>query len=200
MDKTELEGNNPKRLGPRIWRGVTLQLFLVAVLPLTVLVLIITFGSLRLHHEAMRSLVSDRNLLAVQSAAVSLSKEIDHLGSTLQIVSKTIENEGELGFVIDQVKENLDIFDGGVAAIDAIDGSVIFIGNSTIKKLAESQIWPDILNAIQLRNPGSVNYFANQTIEDQTIYACFYHRFKRGISNRSFFSRKTAYIRTINYF
>jgi hypothetical protein len=76
-DKTDLESNIPRRLGKRIWRGVTLQLFLIAVLPLTVLVLIITFGSLKLHHEAMRSLVTDRNFRAVESAATSLSKEIE---------------------------------------------------------------------------------------------------------------------------
>lgn len=173
MDKTDLGSNNPKRLGPRIWRGVTLQLFLVAVLPLTVLVLIITFGSLKLHHEAMRSLVTDRNLLAVQSAAVSLSKEIDHLGSTLEIVSLTVENGGELGIVLNQVQENLDIFDGGVAAIDDTDGSVIFIGNSTIRKLAESQIWLEILSTLKLSNNGSVNFFANQKIEDQPYTPVF---------------------------
>jgi len=55
-----------KRLGARILSGVTLQLFLVAVLPLIVLVLIVTFGSLSMHHEAMRSLVANRNLRAVQ--------------------------------------------------------------------------------------------------------------------------------------
>jgi two-component system sensor histidine kinase UhpB len=173
LDKTGLETNNPKRLGPRIWRGVTLQLFLVAVLPLTILVLIITFGSLKLHYEAMRSLVTDRNLLAVQSAAVSLSKEIEHLGSTLEIVSKNVENGGELGIVLNRIQENLDIFDGGVAAIDGKDQSVIFIGNSAIKKLAASQSWPDILNAIELRNPGSVNYYANQTIDGRPYTPVF---------------------------
>jgi signal transduction histidine kinase len=173
LDKTDPEPNNLKRLGPRIWRGVTVQLFLVAVLPLTVLVLIITFGSLKLHHEAMRSLVTDRNLLAVQSAAVSLSKEIDHRGSTLEIVSKTVENSGESGIVINQIKENLDIFDGGVAAIDDTDGSIIFIGNSAIKKLAGSQTWPEILKAMKSSNPGRVDYSANQFIEGRPYTPVF---------------------------
>jgi len=39
------------------WRGFTLQLFLITILPLTVLLLVVAFGSQTLHHEAMRSLV-----------------------------------------------------------------------------------------------------------------------------------------------
>jgi hypothetical protein len=48
------------------WRGVTPQLFLVVILPLTILLLIITFGGLRLHQQSMRSLVGERD--AVRSS------------------------------------------------------------------------------------------------------------------------------------
>jgi hypothetical protein len=75
-------------LRPRLWRGVTLQLFLVAILPLTVLVIVVTFGSLELHHRAMRSLVADRNLLAVQSAAAGLGKAITNRSETLALVPR----------------------------------------------------------------------------------------------------------------
>jgi hypothetical protein len=51
------------------WWGFTWQLFLVTVLPLTVLVLLVAFGSQSLHHDAMRSLVGDRDLRAVRLPA-----------------------------------------------------------------------------------------------------------------------------------
>lgn len=167
MPKSDLESNIPRRLGKRIWRGVTLQLFLVAVLPLTVLVLVITFGSLKLHHDAMRSLVTDRNLRAVQSAATSLSKEIEHLGSTLEIISKTVETGGELGEVLFQVKESLAVFDGGVAAVNRNGDPAAFIGNRAIQQLANSPDWLKIINLVMLSKSGNAVYLSIQTVEGQ---------------------------------
>ncbi|MEL7655584.1 MAG: histidine kinase [Bacillota bacterium] len=167
MNKPDLESNIPQRLGKRIWRGVTLQLFLVAVLPLTVLVLVITFGSIKLHQEAMRSLVSDRNLRAVQSAADSISREIDHRGSTLEIISKTVEAGGEVEEALIQVEENLAVFDGGMAVISRNGDPTAFIGNRAIRQFAASPDWFKILNAIKTSIPGNVEYLSIQTVEGQ---------------------------------
>ncbi len=60
------------------WRGLTLQLFVIIVLPLTALLLVITFGSLSAHQTAMRNLVGERDEQAVRTAANAIESEINY--------------------------------------------------------------------------------------------------------------------------
>jgi hypothetical protein len=41
------------------WRGMIWQLFVITILPLAVLTLVIAFGSLTIHQNAMRMLVGE---------------------------------------------------------------------------------------------------------------------------------------------
>lgn len=148
----------------RTWRGVTLQLFLVAILPLTVLVLIITFGSLTLHHKAMRSLVADRNQRAVQSIAISLSKEIEHRGKTIELISRTVGSGESSNTILSRVEADLSIFEGGVASVNASGEPVTYFGNPVIEQLVNSSDWPKLLKAIQSVKPGTSQYLPNQLI------------------------------------
>jgi len=82
------------------WRGFTLQLFIITVLPLSALLLVVAFGSQSLHHEAMRSLVGDRDLRTVLAASSSLEKELSHLSSTIQILSRNLNEKSDLNSLI----------------------------------------------------------------------------------------------------
>ncbi|MHB0924033.1 MAG: histidine kinase [Bellilinea sp.] len=112
-----------KRLGTRILSGVTLQLFLVAVLPLIVLVLIVTFGSLSMHHQAMRSLVANRNLRTVQYAAAGIEKAIDHRTDILEMLAKVLVMTDNQAATFIEFESELSVFEGG-AAILAPTGAV----------------------------------------------------------------------------
>src|SRR5512134_2253474 len=59
-------------------RGLTVQILAITVLPLTLLLLLIAFGSYSLHQRDMRALVSERDERAVQSAAAALESELHH--------------------------------------------------------------------------------------------------------------------------
>lgn len=113
-----------KRFGTRILSGVTLQLFLVAVLPLIVLVLIVTFGSLSMHHQAMRSLVANRNLRAVQYAAAGIEKEINHRTDILEMLAKVLGSTDIQAVTFKEIENELSVFEGG-AAILAQTGTVV---------------------------------------------------------------------------
>ena len=97
------------------WRGFTLQLFLITVLPLTALLLVVAFGSQMLHHDAMRNLVGDRDLRTVRAAASSLEREITHLAGTIQIISRSLDGKSDFSALILQPEEISAIFDGGLA-------------------------------------------------------------------------------------
>lgn len=97
------------------WLGFTWQLILVTVLPLTVLVLLVAFGSQMLHHDAMRALVGDRDLRAVRAAANSLEQELMHRVFTIQMLGREIgarTNFDGLSLNSAEISNN---FDGGVA-------------------------------------------------------------------------------------
>ena len=66
------------RRGLPVWRGLTVQLFVLVILPLTLLLLIIAFGSYSLHQRDMRALVGERDQRAVQSAAAAMESELHH--------------------------------------------------------------------------------------------------------------------------
>ena len=106
---------NPPPSKKSNWRGFTLQLFLISVLPLTALLLVVAFGSQMLHHEAMRSLVGDRDLRTVRAAASSLEREVSHLTSSIQIISRTLNGKPEFDSLPLTTQEISAIFDGGIA-------------------------------------------------------------------------------------
>jgi len=58
--------------------GLVLQLFAFVLLPLTILLVAITFGSISIHQRAMRTLVGERDERAVSAAAVALNSQIDN--------------------------------------------------------------------------------------------------------------------------
>lgn len=58
-------------------RGLIPQFFLLILLPLTVLLLGVTFGGLALHKQAMRSLVGQRDERAVRAAAQALTDQLN---------------------------------------------------------------------------------------------------------------------------
>ena len=99
------------------WQGFPLQFFLFKIFPLSTLLLVIAFGSLSLHHQAMRSLVGDRDLRAVRAAANSLDQEITHQVTLLQFIKENANDENDLIKVMSKSKESLSSFDKGVLLV-----------------------------------------------------------------------------------
>ena len=64
-------------------RGLTLQLLLFAVLPLTLLLVVIAYGSLVLHSEAMRTLVAEREARAGHAAADAIAGQLRQRGLSI---------------------------------------------------------------------------------------------------------------------
>ena len=98
------------------WRSLT-QLFAFTILPLTLLLLLIAFGSVYMHEKDMRALVGERDERAVQSAAAALESELHHRVATMALLANSSE----------ETKLNTDLtsdFDGGLAFVSS-DGTRI---------------------------------------------------------------------------
>ncbi len=110
------------------WWGFTPQFFLFLVLPLTIVVLVVAFGSQTLHHEAMRALVGDRDLKTVRAAANSLEEEFTHRSSIIKMLANEIGAQPNLDALPADQEEIAASFDGGLALFSP-DGHLIAATN-----------------------------------------------------------------------
>lgn len=97
------------------WRGLTLQLFVVIVLPITALLLVVAFGGVALHQNAMRGMVGERDERAVRSAAGAIREQILHRSASVQLLAQRASD----GIAPAQILSTSDFlradFDGGLA-------------------------------------------------------------------------------------
>ncbi|MBK6791072.1 MAG: hypothetical protein IPG80_00715 [Anaerolineales bacterium] len=93
------------------WRGL-IQLFVVTILPLTLLLLLVIISSITLHERDMRALVGERDERAVQSAAAAIESELHHRTAMITLLSTSLD-ESPIG------EEIHSDFDGGIAYFDS---------------------------------------------------------------------------------
>ncbi|MBI5353614.1 MAG: cache and HAMP domain-containing protein, partial [Chloroflexi bacterium] len=104
-------------------RGLTVQLLAITVLPLTLLLLLIAFGSISLHQQDMRALVGERDERAVQSAASALTSELHHRAANISNLVALVELSKDTTS-IHATSDLASDFDGGLAYLD-MDGHLI---------------------------------------------------------------------------
>ena len=148
-------------------RGLTVQVFAITVLPLTLLLLIITFTSVFRHQQDMRALVGERDERAVQSAAVALDAELHHRASNISnlIALAEVTNKPTLISTTDDLAAD---FDGGLAYITP-DGQLI-------TTTGDPKLWEAALqNKVSLAEPaeqysGSTSQpvFSNAFLDSQS--------------------------------
>ena len=100
------------------WRGVTAQLFALVVLPLAILILVIAFGGLSLHRQAMRTLVGERDERAVRAAASAISEQLNHREKAIQnlaLLASKLSSPEELHSALISSDFLLEDFDFGMA-------------------------------------------------------------------------------------
>ncbi len=103
--------------------GLTPLLFLIVVLPLTALLVVIAFGSLALHSQAMRALVAERDARSVHAAADAISEQIRTRGASIQALAVHALHVSPQNALVEFSFLAPD-FEGGLALIDS-DGSML---------------------------------------------------------------------------
>jgi len=110
--------NYKLRLPPQ---GLMMQLVAIILLPLTLILLVVTFGSIAVHQNAMRTMVGQRDERAVSTAASALGAQLDLRMRELDGLRRMIASSAK-----DPAFENLasissleNDFDQGIGIIDA---------------------------------------------------------------------------------
>ena len=98
-------------------RGLNSQLFFVVILPISILLIAITFGSFALHQGAMRELVATRDQRTVNSSARALGEQLDHRKAVIQSIGLRTEDILSQDDFLTSVEFLSDDFDAGIAVI-----------------------------------------------------------------------------------
>lgn len=104
------------------WRGLPIQLFILTILPLTLLLLVIAFGSLLLHQRSMRQMVGERDERATRAAASAISEQLKHRAAATRSLALRAADLGSPEQVLADALFLLPDFDGGIALFDGESG------------------------------------------------------------------------------
>jgi signal transduction histidine kinase len=166
-----------KNIRTSLLRGLTVQLLAITVLPLTLLLLVIVFGSVSLHQQDMRALVGERDERAVQAAAAALDSELHHRAaniSNLVALAELSENKSSISRTEDLASD----FDGGIAYLD-MEGRVItstphsglweLVGQNGISLASATDVQPVFSSPFLDLNSNKILVIVSQAIPSQNM-------------------------------
>jgi len=104
--------------------GALIQLFGLVILPITLLLLLIAFGSVYVHQSAMRQLVGERDQRAAQTSASAISEDLNHQITIAMEVALSLEDGAEPASAIRAHELALTDFDARLA-IFSLDGTLL---------------------------------------------------------------------------
>lgn len=137
------------------WRGLIWQLFAITILPLTVLTVVIAFGSLTVHQRAMRAMVGERDERAVRTAASALEEQIQHRQDAVRSLSMRADVAGadKLPSILFASGYLLDDFETGIAFFNPDGALESHTGDRAVWSNLAEQMAPAILDLMQDDHP-----------------------------------------------
>ncbi|NIW44979.1 MAG: hypothetical protein GWN14_01540 [candidate division Zixibacteria bacterium] len=134
-----MPGNQNK--GIRItFSNLNTQLFFYVILPISILLLAITFGSVRLHQDAMRNLVGQRDQRTARSAAAAIREQLNHRSAAIQGIAVRANDETPPDEILSSVDFLLSDFNVGIAFYNSGGELVSFTGSNLL--------WNEISNQV----------------------------------------------------
>lgn len=152
----------------KLWRGSTIQSIAVIVLPLTLILVVVSFGSFQIHQNAMRSLVGSRDQRSVLTAAGILESEIAHRLYAIQalvgLVNSNPQTQPEA--ILSGSQNLMEDFDIGTAFVD-IDGTVIAANDQSLwQSIQSTSEFKAMLDPVQ---DGSISTVFTNPLDPQPI-------------------------------
>ncbi|MFZ1399328.1 MAG: histidine kinase [Candidatus Promineifilaceae bacterium] len=147
------------------WRRIPslpLQLFIITVLPLTLLLLTIAFGSLGLHQRAMRTMVGERDERATRAASAAISEQIHYRQSAIRSVALQVANVSEPEHALADASFLLPEFEGGVA-LYTTSGELLAASNGI--EVWQTRAIPERWPAFRATSADSNAYFLPSLID-----------------------------------
>lgn len=141
--------SNESKERPRFslkWRGLNTQIFLIAVLPISLLLLVVTFGSLSVHQDAMRTLVGERDKRTARSAASAIREQLNHRAAAIHGLALRVEDNPSLDEILESADFLLPDFDIGMAFYSQAGELITARGDLNLWDSLEPAISAEIAN------------------------------------------------------
>jgi signal transduction histidine kinase len=156
------------------WRGLIPQFFVLIILPLTALLLAITFGGLALHRQAMRTLVGQRDERAVKAAAHALADQLNQRVVEIRLLA-SMTPAGTSPQALSDLLKNDDFllagFDHGIAFMTA-DGQLLAAsGNIEAWKNLDVRQTPGLNNLLNPATPPGLYFSTSGNATDLIFVA-----------------------------
>ncbi len=141
---------HPRRPAPpgRHRPSVTLQFIFVGVLLLTAFLLLIAFGSVKLHQQAMRTLVGERDERAAAMIAAALDEQLRHRAVLVQTSALQADNVESAAGIRSQIPAYATDFDLGMAIFSPSGETLAFNGEADLWSTRGDGIWATTLSEI----------------------------------------------------
>ncbi len=161
--------NTTQRLFTR-WRGSTLQLIAAVILPLTILLVAISFVSFAVHQTAMRSMVGERDQHSVQASASAIETELNHRLDTIRTLALLAGTSpgNSLDKILSGSEHLTGEFDKGIAFFDSHGNLLSYVG--------EQEFWQFLMGKAELASmlqhqnePTASTLFVNPEDGKQTV-------------------------------
>src|SRR5512133_1888546 len=149
-----------------LWRGSTLQVIAAIVVPLTLLLVAISFGSFFIHQSAMRSMVGERDERAVRGAATAIESEITHRMDTLRGLALLAQNgsKDNLDKALTDANYLMQDFDYGLAFVSRDHKLLSYTGQESFWTTIPSQLDPSIWKLQEYKGITTLNVDGNLVI------------------------------------
>lgn len=138
----------------RTWRGLSLQLFLLFLLPLTLLLVVVAVGGSLLHQQAMRDLVGERDERSTRAASAAISEQLAQRADAVVALAQRAARMEEPDQTLGELAPFLPDFTDGIALF-APDGTLLTANDAR-------QTWqlrlPDLLQRTG-GEPGEASFF-----------------------------------------
>jgi len=121
--------------------GLRLQLLGLIILPLSLLLLALAIAGVRIHQDAMRRLVAERDVRSVRAAAAAISQQLHHREAAMRALALRFGDGASPETILEQAGYLLGDYDGGLAILD-LDGDILASTDN-------AEVWID-LPAVEL--------------------------------------------------
>ena len=138
----------------RYLRGLRVQILLWTILPLILILVAVSLGSITLHQEAMRDMVAERNAHVASLVAARLDDHIRMRSIALETVLKSIGDSVNPNQVLANVEPVIELFDQGITVYDAGVKPLTEVSAAFLQAEAETR---QVLEAAQA-TPGQTAY------------------------------------------
>ena len=150
----------------RFLRGLRVQMLLWTILPLILVLVAVSIGSITLHHKSMREMVAERNAHLAGLAAARIDDQLQMRVTVLKTVLRNADDESDVSSSLTELEPLTALFDMGITVYDEANTPLSEFSPKLIQVDPELRLLLESARA----NPGRTAFRLIETTESSWIF------------------------------